>query len=128
MRDILFYDSVNDYSVPTFLSQLSEARSASEGVNINANSGGGSVVSGIGMITAYADYPYEKQINVHGGAGSFMAFLLLWSDKVTATNMSQFLWHRAAPTYGAENAAKMAADINDKIRAKFESVVNIEGF
>ena len=106
--------------------RLAESEEAS--IELDMNSGGGSVTAGVGAISEYARYPYEKKINVHGGAGSFAAFMLLWSDHNTATDMSQFLLHRAATPFKTEAAIKMVSDLNDKIRAKFEEKVNISAF
>lgn len=128
MRSILFYNYIDDYSVPVLLEKMREASAVNQDIAIDANSGGGSVLAGIGFLSEYADYPHGKEINVHGGAGSFMAFALLWSNKNTATDMSQFLLHRAASPFTDSNSIKMVDDINKKIRRKFEEVIKTETF
>lgn len=128
MSKVIFYSPITSESAENFIRDLDFRSSMQESVDVVINSPGGSVDAGWGMIKAFIDFPFEKEIHVHGSASSMMAAFLLWSKKVTALRQSTFILHRARSPFSGEAVDKTVNHINSEMRKAFESKLNIVKF
>lgn len=132
-KEILFYTSINSYSVADFIGQLE----ANKGNDICARiyCPGGDVYATYGMIAKWNEHPVsKKRMKVDGRADSSAAFMLCSSDDNECLSISKFTFHRAAyPSWIENDKARftdgLKASLNETnldLRALIERVCTAE--
>ncbi len=127
-RQVLFYGSVDNFNVASFLQSLDAAKQAREDIKMKLNSEGGDVMAGWGWISEFRDFEFEKEIEVHGQASSMAAVFLLFATRVTAIQQSTFLLHRASSFFSDGAVNTILKNINDEFRKAFDQKIDKEAF
>jgi ATP-dependent protease ClpP protease subunit len=133
-KEILLYNDIYSYTASEFVSSLNDAMDSDIVVRIATDGGDPQYV--FGMVAKFAEHPKNKQIKVDGKAYSGGSFFCLYSDKVEALNVSQFLFHRAAYPEWFEKEPKLFTEaikeelvkVNANLRAAFEAKIDVEAF
>jgi ATP-dependent protease ClpP protease subunit len=133
-KEILLYSTIYSYTATDFINQLEAAKGQDVVIRVNTN--GGNPEDAFGMIAKLSERTKNTAIKVDGKAHSMGAFLLAYADSAEALDVSQFLIHRAAyPSWIESNKEYMTQQmwdslnlVNGKLRAAFESKVNVKAF
>lgn len=127
MKQILLYSPIWSFTAESFIERMNSLEK-NEPVTIRANSPGGSVFAGWGMIRSLQEHTGDVIVKVDGIAASMMFYIVLFADKVEALDVSRFLIHRADGYVDNEDQKKELKTINDQIRAKLEKRINADLF
>lgn len=132
-KEILLYGRMHEYSIRDFFSQVAEAvkEDPNAELHFRINSEGGNPEYTWGAICRMIEAA-NKKIKVDAMAHSMWAIGLCYFDEVEATDVSQFVLHRAAypdwfesdPRYFntllQENLKKVNADLEKALRARID--------
>lgn len=132
-KELILYGSLYEQNVTSLIEGL---EAATEAVSIRVSSGGGSPEDTFGIIAKMAEFDYDINIKVDGKAFSSAAFLLAYAKKVTALDVSEFMFHRAAYPQWLEQDGEFFTDeiqgnlerINASLRAALEAKINVKKF
>lgn len=102
-KEILLYGPIFDFKAQDFHDRLVEAESEGEDIILGINSDGGEVDVGFGMIRMFQKFSKSKHVEAHGAVRSMAAFFTLYADSVSALDVSEFVFHRAAFPFFIEN-------------------------
>lgn len=135
-RDILVYGEICSESCEDYFEGIQEAEQLGEAINIRVNTCGGDVTAGWGMVTKFTELAGEKTVIVDAKAYSMGLFFLCYTEQSKATDVSQFLLHRAAFPEWIESDARyfddgmklMLSNINKSLRTAFENKVDVAVF
>lgn len=126
-REILIYDTFNRWDTERIVSQLSEIEGD---FSVRINSPGGSVVSGIAILSKLSEMAGGNKITVDGQAMSMGAFFLPFFKERLANDMSEFMLHKAAyPSWYEATAEEQERllSLNNKIKQKMlDAGINAE--
>jgi len=128
-KPILLYDNIHAALAESFTEKVLE-HPKDEPLSIWINGPGGSLSAGWSMLAAIHNID-NVEMTVTGDASSFYFFMLLYADKVTAFDTSNFLIHRAASMWEeimTDEELKTVAARNKIIRKKLEARINEEKF
>lgn len=90
----MLYSTIWEYTVQSLISQINAA--GNDGIVMRICSPGGGPVESFGLIAKWKEYKGAKHTQTDGKADSAAAFMLCYSDKNKALDVSTFLFHRAA--------------------------------
>lgn len=102
MNELLIYGDINSWTASEFIRGFAEIEG--DTLVTRVNSGGGSPIYGLGMITKFREFQGERIVKVDGMAHSTAGFFVLFAKQVEAIQQSKFIIHRAAyPDYYEQN-------------------------
>ena len=133
MADILIYGSIDSYSSSEFIQEIDESEDTELNVRINSNGGGPEYAWG--MVAKFNEFEGVKKVKVDGKAFSSAMFFTLYTDDVSALDVSEFLIHRAAYPDWIESSSDFNAEmrgnlirINKSLETAFRNKVDISKF
>ena len=120
--EVLLYDFIFSQSAKEFINTLEENKE--EDIVVRINTDGGSPEYGWGMINKFAEHPGAKKVKVDGKAYSMGSFFLAYADEVEASDVSQFLIHRAAyPSWFEENMSEELRENLNNVNASLKKAI-----
>lgn len=114
--DLLGYDFVSPSQVEAALND------ADDQIDVNINSGGGSVFAASEIYTMLKAYDGKVVVNIQGLAASAASVIAMAGDEVNMSPTSQMMIHKAA-TYTAGNADDLSHD-SKMLDVTDQSIVN----
>ncbi len=133
-KEVLVYGSINEYSARDFMTSFAGIEENDE-LNVRINTNGGSPEYGYGIVAKIREHAGLKNIKVDGQAYSMGSFICIYSDNVTALDVSQFLIHRAAYSewfeqseYFTEALKTNLTNINNDLMAATKAKIDVAKF
>ena len=124
-KTFIVYGGIYDWTAESIVEKLDSVAS-DETVKFRINSPGGATSAGISVLNRLSELPKAPEAIIDGRAMSMAAFWLPFFSKVTASDMSRIMFHKAAyPSWykpSAEEAASLKAE-NAKFEAKLRKKV-----
>lgn len=128
-KEILLYSYLYDETVAGLIKEIDAAKG--QDVKLRINTGGGNVLDSYGLVAKLKELENEPEIMVDGEASSMGAFLLCYFKNVTALDISEMTFHRAAfPSYIESNPQYFTEEVkagldktNNDLRAAMEGKV-----
>ena len=134
MPDILLYGPIDAYSSSDFINNIIAADS--QDITVRVNSPGGEVQYGWGCVAKFSELTGKKTLKNDGKAYSMGAYMFCYAEDSEATDVSDFIIHRAAypewlendPDLFNEQAQASLAKMNAKLRTALENKVDVVKF
>jgi ATP-dependent protease ClpP protease subunit len=122
-KELLLYSGIYSFVAEEIINALEEF--SNDNVILRVNSGGGDVQATWGIIAKVIEHG-NVTMKVDGVAMSSAANLLMYADKVEALDVSTFMFHRAAYSYGGDSAEEKAflAKVNTDLRKRMEAKID----
>ena len=127
MKELLIYFYISAFMVEEFINGLEENKNST--VRVRFNSPGGDVFRGYGAITKLKEHKKRKEAIVDGYAASMAGVMLPFFDKVTVTNVSFIMIHRAtASNTDDPGRRKMLDKVNQDIYNALSAKIDEDKF
>jgi len=128
-KEILLYSYLYDFTVAEIIKEIEAAKG--QDIKLRINTGGGDVLDSYGLVAKLKELENEPELMVDGKASSMGAFLLCYFKNVSALDISEMTFHRAAfpsyiesnPQYFTPEAQASLKKTNDDLRAAMEGKV-----
>lgn len=129
-KEILLYGGIYSWNVASIIEAIDSVKGSQ--IKLRVNTPGGSVLDAYGIIAKLKELANPPEIMVDGQASSMGAFLCCYFKDVTALDVSEFTFHRAAyPSWIESDSRQFTQDMKDSLtrvntdlRAAMESKIN----
>ena len=125
-KELYLYSPIYDFVVEGFISQMEENKS--EDIVIRANTPGGNVFAGWGMIAKIKEHEGNIKMKVDGYTASMGTIVLAYVDDTEALDVSRIHLHRADGYVNSPEDQKFLDGINKDLRAKLTSKIDADKF
>jgi len=132
-KDVLIYGPINSLSVMDMMKDMNELESGDE-LKLRINTNGGNPQDGVGVVAKFQEFDGAKSVQVDGRAYSTGCLFLLYTQNVTALDVSKFMIHRAGyPTwyeseYMTDAQKQDLISLNKDYEKAFRQKVNAQFF
>lgn len=115
-KELYLYSPIYDFVAEALIAQMEEAKG--EDIVIRANTVGGSVFSGWGIIAKMKEHEGSVKVKVDGAVRSMGTFILVFANEAEALDVSRIHLHRADMYVNSPEEQKFLDDVNKDLRAK----------
>lgn len=122
-KEILLYSGIYNFVAENIINAMEANKSTR--VNMRVNSGGGDLQSSWGIAAKMQEHG-NVHIQVDGMAMSSAFNLCMYAKSVECLDVTNFMAHRAAYSYGGDSAEEKAflAKVNDDLRKQMEARID----
>jgi ATP-dependent Clp protease protease subunit len=125
-KELYLYSPIYDFVAESFISQMEENKT--EDVEIRANTPGGNVFAGWGMVAKIKEHEGAVKMKVDGYVASMGTILLAFVDDTEALDVSRVHLHRADGYVNSPEEQAFLDGVNKDLRAKLTSKIDAEKF
>lgn len=125
-KEILLYTPIYSYVAEDIVEDINEFEDEAS-LTLRLHTPGGEVMAGYAVLSRLTDRKGITDIFVDGMAYSMGAWMSLWANKVIASEMAKFMFHKAAyPSWyeASESEQSQLKEMNAKFKAKMQSRFN----
>jgi len=125
-KEILIYTPIYSYVAEEVVEDINEFEDDAS-LTLRLHTPGGEVMAGYAILSRLTDRKGATDVFVDGMAYSMGAYISLYANKVIASEMAKFMFHKAAyPSWYEMDESEKAQlkDINTKFKAKMQSRFN----
>jgi len=125
-KELYLYTPIWDEVAAELVEEINEFEDG-DALTLRMNTPGGNVIDGYAILSRLSDRTGETTIFVDGYAYSMGAFMCLWANNVVASEMSDFMFHKASyPEWyqSSEQEQAKLKEMNAKFKAKMKSRFN----
>jgi ATP-dependent Clp protease protease subunit len=125
-KELYLYSPIYDFVAESFISQMEENKT--QDIEIRANTPGGNVFAGWGMIAKIKEHEGNVKMKVDGYVASMGTIVLVYVDDTEALDVSRIHLHRADGYVNSPEDQKFLDGINKDLRAKLTSKIDADKF
>lgn len=121
-KELYLYSPIYDFIAESLIAQMEENKS--EDLVIRANTPGGSVFSGWGIIAKMKEHEGTVKMKVDGSVASMGTFVLIFADEAEALDVSKIHLHRADMYINNPDQQAFLDGVNKDLKSKLAAKIN----